>query len=447
VRCWKRHEQRFRAAAGCRVRKPARRQVSPLAIACAILCCNAGMNRSDERVGARHGSPSRVSYAAHRRAPRETTTAWQSAQARAPTRECYIVIGNHASYVGIGEILYTLNAYFSERFRTHVSQLPIPNEINVIIDEFSTRARVEYFIRMKKNHPKTQFILMATEFATELSWLGICFGNTFNFFGSRKDYRQLLSLLAYRLHLRIRPPYLFARYCGFVQALTVADLLICAHPDVARSMRLLPADIMKPHGPPLTLYPEIDCNRLADDQRLYRLPAGVVMTGTLTSFRKRIASRMILTFQKAAVHVPFYQYVPFDQSTSLRFDGHEVDLGYDEIADPNLVSRSAHEAAKNYLYNLNPPQWPKWPYSSPMRILRAILLGQIPVVTRKFGDHDIESVALVWDDKVETAERMWVDATMGRAELVERHLAAVIDYNRVAQKKNAAVDGALIELG
>ena len=38
-----------------------------------------------------------------------------------------------------------------------------------------------------------------------------------------------------------------------------------------------------------------------------------------------------------------------------------------------------------------------------MRILRAVLLGQIPVVTKKFHDHLLENVATLWDGKTETA--------------------------------------------
>lgn len=363
-----------------------------------------------------------------------------------PVRECWIVIGNHTSYAGIGEIVYTLYTYFSRRRRTRVSESLVPNQINIIIDEFSTQERVEYLRRIKKNYPKTRLILMATEFATEISLLGFNFGNTFNFFDVRDDYRHLLSLLAYRLHLKARPPYLYARCRGFVQALAVADLVLCAHPGVAQSMRLLPPDVMKLSSSLLTLYPEIDRDRLAKDRRLYRLPAGFVMTGTLTSFRQRVASRMITTFQKAGVLTAFYQYVTFDQSCGPQFDGHEIDFGYDRIADAGRASWQAQDVPRNYLYNLNPPQRLRWPYSSPMRILRAILLGQIPVVTRKFADHDIERIALVWDGTIDTAEKMWIDATMGRPELVERHLAAITSYNCVAHEKNAAIDGALARL-
>jgi hypothetical protein len=404
------------------------------------------MDGSDRQGNEHRGPLSRMPYAPRRRRSQAIAAAPPTVHFAYATRDCYIIIGNHTSYVGIGEILYTLNAYFSRRYRTYVSQSIVPNHINVIIDEFSTDARLEYFRQMKRNHPGTRFVLMATEFITEITLLGFCFGNTFNFFDLQDDYRYLLSLLANRLHLRGRLPYLHARYLGFVQALAVVDLVLCAHPGVSRSMQLLVAEGIDMPRPPLTLYPEIDCDRLADDPRLDRLPAGFVMTGTLTTFRNDIVKAMIKTFQAAGVFVPFYQYVPFDQSPQLRLGDNEVDLGYDEIADPGGAPWQVRDAIKNYLFNLNPPQRPQWSYSSPMRILRAILLGQIPVVTRKFADHAIEQVAMVWDGRVDTAEQLWVDATMGRPELVERHLAAVASYNNVARLENGMIDSALASL-
>ena len=196
----------------------------------------------------------------------------------------------------------------------------------------------------------------------------------------------------------------------------------------------------------MTIYPEIDCDRLANDRRLHRLPAGVVMTGTLTPFRQKIASKMLTRFRRAGVYTHCFQHITFDQSPGPQFDDQEVDLGYDEIEVAASGRRQTQQTVKNYLYNLNPPQRANWRYSSPMRILRAILLGQIPMVTHKFADHDIELTAVVWDGRVATAENLWVDATMGRADLVERHLAAVASYNDAARKQNAAIDTVLAKL-
>lgn len=392
------------------------------------------------------GAPTHGTHVPFRISDRPTAAPSPAVPPDDGARECIIVIGNHASYVGIGEILYTLVTYFSARYRTRVAGSLVPDQINVVIDEFAIRARVDLIRQMKVAHPKTQFILMATEFVTPIRLLGVSLGETFNFFALREDYRHLLHLLAHRVRLTEQPPYMYARYRGFIEMLGTADVVLCAHPGIANTMQLLPGDLGNPTAPWLTLYPEIDLDRLARDQRLFRLPAGVVMTGTLTTFRERVVSRMLNAFRKAGVSTAFYQHVRFDQSRALRINDQEPDFGYEEIDIEDQAGSQAADGVRNFLYNLNPPQRANWPYSSPMRILRAIMLGQIPVVTRKFEDHDIETTAVLWDGKVNTAERMWAEATMGRAALVERYLASVADYNRVAQEKNAAIDRALASL-
>ncbi len=78
-----------------------------------------------------------------------------------------------------------------------------------------------------------------------------------------------------------------------------------------------------------------------------------------------------------------------------------------------------------------------------MRILRAVLYGQIPVVTRRFGDHEIESIAKVWDPEAKDVtefRELWLKATLGRGSLINDHSAAVAEYNRIAEQKNAAVE-------
>jgi len=195
----------------------------------------------------------------------------------------------------------------------------------------------------------------------------------------------------------------------------------------------------------LTLYPQIDLDRLARDSRLHNREAGFVITGTMTRFRARMAETLDKTFKDAGIAGPVLQHQRFEQSRTPALEDGKLDLGYDEVDQRDRLSW--HRAGlKNYIYNLNPPQRANWAYSSPMRILRAILFGQIPVVTRMFGDHDIEMTALVWDGTAATAKRMWHDATEGRSALVERHLAAVAAYNIVARAKNAQIDCALRDL-
>ena len=359
---------------------------------------------------------------------------------RMPKRVCCIVIGNHASFVGIIEMVHALHSYFSRHFTILVSQSLMPGAINVLIDEFSQPYLIEMMRNVRAADSATRFVILATEFVTRMAPLGLQLGNTFNYFDTADDYRTLLRNLGYRLGLRRTLPYFEARYRGFVAALPVADLLLCAHPAIVSTIALLPDAVRHAAPAPLTLYPEIDVARVATDPRLTLRPPGVVMTGTLTHFRRRIARELVKTFRRAQISGDFYLHRPFDPSNGIRFGERGVDLGY------TRDSATVASTPGAYLYNLNPPQRPSWGYSSPMRLQRAILLGQIPLITHRFHDHPIEEVAQTWDGDVQTAEKLWVEASATRPMLIARHIAAVTRYDAVARERNTAIDAALAKI-
>src|SRR6185437_3126570 len=112
-----------------------------------------------------------------------------------------------------------------------------------------------------------------------------------------------------------------------------------------------------------------------ENRRLKELPAGFVTTGTLTPFRRRQASKICASLLKAGID-PVYRHMPFKDTPGAH------------LADDKVVFESADAKSADYLFNVNPPQRENWPFSSPMRLLRAILLGQIPVITKRFGDHE-----------------------------------------------------------
>jgi hypothetical protein len=82
-----------------------------------------------------------------------------------------------------------------------------------------------------------------------------------------------------------------------------------------------------------------------------------------------------------------------------------------------------------------------------MRILRAVMLGHIPVVTHKFYDHEIEDLAITFDGSRKGAASLWTGATLGRETLVQQHIEAVGRYNEIAQKRNGEIDQALVSIG
>jgi hypothetical protein len=353
---------------------------------------------------------------------------------RNPSRRCYIVLGNHDRYVGIVDMVEMLHTYFRRQFSTLVSTSMVPGAINVLIDEFARPGNAKLVLQHKAAHPDTRLIVMATEFVTPVNIAGRHLGSTFNYFGIPQGWKQAQHLLAFQAGLRSRPPYYVARYCGFAQVAPAADLVLCAHNAVRDTLNFLPETVRRP----LTLYPTFHLARLASDPRLHSRPPGVVMTGTLTKHRMKTAKQLVESLQRAGVRGPVYQHVPFDPSSGPRFTDTTIDLNY---AD----AQSLPNQHVKYLYNLNPPQHADWAYSSPMRIQRALLLGQIPLVTRKFGDHAIEDLAVLWDGSDRAADQLWINATVGRSELIRHHIAAVARYNAVAERNNAEVNDAIAE--
>jgi hypothetical protein len=343
-----------------------------------------------------------------------------------------LVVSNHSSTHGIGEILFTIYHLFSGEFKIHRAAQLRKNSINVIIDEFSR----PYFVRevrsIKEEHPGTRVVIIATEFITPVKVLGAELTKTFNFFGSSADWINLCRSSA-REAVGKLPLYMQRRYKGFIKCLEVADLLIYLHPEMERGFADLRPRLKSLQAPPMPIYPEIDLHAVNEDDRLGQLPFGFTITGTLTRFRARLARKLVKAFRLAGYEKPVYLHVPFKDAPPAMFDERRLNFNYDVRVD--------------FLFNLNPPQQRTWPHSSPMRIMRAALLGQIPVVTKKFGDHELEQIAMLWDGKVETAVELLRLANSGRDELIAKYMASVAADNETARRKNATVLKALERLG
>lgn len=354
-------------------------------------------------------------------------TAAKPARSAPPAKsDCVIVLGNHASHAGIGDIVYSISDYFSRDYRVSTAEGVAPGKFNIIIDEFSNPYFVQFLKEAKQANRGTRYAIVATEFYTPFSLLGLRLGATFNFFGGVRDWASGGRIAASRLSLGLyQLPYMHRRFIGFLAALEIADAVLTIHPKILESLGAWATHGDKRLPPNANIYPRIDLARGYRAKRLRSLPFGYAMTGTQTPFRKAVAEKLLLAFHKAGYDWPIYLHVPFGDVGRFELSGYPPET-------------------PKYLYNINPPQKRNWPYSSPMRILRAALLGQIPVVTRKFGDHEIEQIALVLDMplKAEKAQKLWCEATIGRKELVERFTASVETYNEIAARKNAAVEKA-----
>jgi hypothetical protein len=93
-----------------------------------------------------------------------------------------LIVSNHSSTHGIGEILFTVYHLFSGEFKIHRATQLRKNSINVIIDEFSRPYFVQEVRSIKEKYPTTRIVIIATEFITPVKVLGMELTKTFNFF-------------------------------------------------------------------------------------------------------------------------------------------------------------------------------------------------------------------------------------------------------------------------
>lgn len=349
----------------------------------------------------------------------------QIPQARADEKECFVVVGNHASHHGIGDIVATLRGVLARDYRVTISQGVYPGGLNILIDEFSNPFAVEFLKGVKRDYPTTRYLVAATEFVTPIALFGLEFGTTFNFFGDSSDWKRAAQILAADFSLWPRKPYMHVRYQGFLSMLEVTDTLIAFHPKIAASLDALFARATMPRLPCVVIYPEIDLTVGDQLERLRTLPFGFTITGTLTPYRSAVAKQLEDLLREAGYAARAVNAIPFGaMSQNSLMQGDNFSAAVEKV---------------DYLYNLNPPQVARWRFSSPMRIYRAARLGQIPVITMKFNDHEIEQIATHWDGKLGTAKKIACDGTVGRLMLVEKYCTLIHRYNEIAKRKNEAV--------
>jgi hypothetical protein len=347
------------------------------------------------------------------------------------TQNAYLVWGNHLYTHGIGEIVFTVDASLGGYHRLRPTETIKPGKINIIIDEFSNLYFVRRLAEIKKEYPGTRYVFIATEFVTPIALLGLELGRTFNFFGNPSDWLNVLRNRNILLQATGRlPSYMHRRFAGFVDALPLCDVLAFVHPKIGPGLKELSAACSGLIAPPMALYPELhlDFDRL--QEQWATLPMGFDITGTMSKYRRRVMNKLERRFALCGHNRPIWRHVPFTESDPLEFGRSTMRFHYDREGEPNNT-----EGDKRYLFNINPPQQAKWPFSSPMRIARAALLGQIPAITAKFNDHEIEAIAYRWDGKQETALHV-MSLRIDRAKLLDSYIQAVKRYNVVAKDAN-----------
>jgi hypothetical protein len=339
-------------------------------------------------------------------------------------QDAYLLWGNHGTTAGIGEIVFTVATCLADRYALKPTKTIRPGKLNIIIDEFSNPYFVKQLSDIKRKDPATKYVIVATEFITPVTILGIEVARTFNFFWGARDWLNLARNALLQSANRL-PLYMHGRYLGFMKALAICDVLVFVHPSIGREL----VDAAKAYpnlaAPPVVIYPELMLALVMQDDRFERLPIGFNLTGTLTRHRKAVMAGLAEQFRRAGWRQTIWKHVSFTESKGVEFTNSTIKFHYDA------------DSKDDFLFNISPPQQSGWSFSSPMRILRAALLGQIPVVTKKFDDHDIEDIALLWDGRLDSALKM-THFRMDRKQVVDDYIQSVHRYNAIAKRKNRA---------
>lgn len=327
----------------------------------------------------------------------------------------YLVIGNHDSFAGIYEIAHILNTVLSASCEVVVSRGICANAINVLIDEFSSEVLADYVLSVKQEAPGTGIVLVATEFVTPVRLFGLPIDLTFNL-PSSIDNLWTNAFQHYRQRAAGERRHMHARFRGFGKVLRAADLVVSLTPGVAESLALSNA---RANAPQTVLYPEFNLDHAAFAAALKKIPFGFAHSGALTDHRKawaRKANSMFRAYRPAGG--PAVKLSDTRPATS-------ADNGLSYPYEPPDV-----------LFNFNPPPQRRWKFSSPIEIYRAVIMGQVPVVTEIFGDHEIESIAVRWNGTREDSDRLFLDGTLRRDSFVDSFLAAISSYNELARHQN-----------
>lgn len=341
-----------------------------------------------------------------------------------------IFMKNHAHLCGIEDYLRFLTALFERRgWQVSVSQHLSPDAMNLVIDEFTSALENARLRKFRSTHPDTPMVLLMTEFPARNLTV-----SSFNNFGGlrnaatimfaeavlpslRGDFPQpsIWRQLRYWASVPLAAPYiasgfvrsklsrmrsnfkgiahgnagkgafslppdmhrafyLHMRYMGLISHIDVFDGILTSHEHIQPAMqrdRRLAAYSSRVLG---VVYPELEQDQVID-QLFSGTGPFVEVTGTITGYRRRVLSR-------------------------LRRDITLMGLG-NTIQQPRVVDFSNPKArAVRGAFSLHPPQSRRWPYSSPTRIYRALVVDHnIPVLTKKFSQNPLEDVCIHYQDR------------------------------------------------
>ena len=366
-----------------------------------------------------------------------------------------IYVNNHGRKDGIEDYISLFQAIFSRHnYRCQVSNRYEPGIPNIIIEEFTNYLENQKLEQFREHNPGTPLILVLTEFM-EIKW-GV---RALNHFGGivdscllalmnpilmnrRKDLPSprlgdwlkvvlfspvLLALAIYQGALyglrRIIPfvrwgrgepirtriskvCYWRLRYLGLMQHLDKFDKILCSHEEIWPQMIKNRAVNKTDNRFVGVVYPEFDVQKVIGHLFVDKKNK-LEITGSTTPYRQKWAEKVNFQILSYGLHhvIDMVEVIPWG----------------DHNPDRERAS-----------YSLHPPQTKNWPYSSPTRIYRALSEdGNIPVITRHFGQNPIEDVCLVYTG---------IDTLAQMIDFWEHHYRACEQVGKRMQAYNAAVE-------
>lgn len=333
-----------------------------------------------------------------------------------------IFIGNHNKIESISDHINLLKKILSNKdMKVVITKKILLNGINLIIEDFSEKRMKNELIYIKKNHPKTSYICLFTELPTKNIFKNynqtnlnifyeiiIYFDNFYkiikeiyyNFliflikslwpikiwflkkkflwkkshyqcidgFKNKKNFKsanteivikkskksKFLNYLRMKYHNYCYWKYMKSRLFSSLNFKNYIDVNIDMHPVINNELNRI-LNITS-----LTLFPEINTSFFLRNRKI-KSKYEIVSTGSLNLFRKRNIENYNDLLKSKGYKITYQSF----------------------LSDRQL---------RKYSYNFNSPQSEEWSYSSPIRFMRSINNGQIPIIIKKFADHPIESL-------------------------------------------------------
>lgn len=376
--------------------------------------------------------------------------------------------GNHGKFAGIEDYVALISKLMGDRGKlVKVSSTLDPHAINLIIDEFTNYVENHRIAVFRKANPDSQIVIVLTEFA-ERKW-GV---ESLNHFGGvfeaavialfdvylrlirddlgRVGVGALLKLFCFLpllilhavpyavkfmigrligkrvthpvekyLQSHYRTIYFHMRYLGLKACLRYSNAVVASHEKIIEGFANdVGADgkLLRYFG---VLYPELN-ERDVLDKLMIGKKCFIEITGSVTRYRQKWIDRINRQLVSYGLQNAF---------------GNCTALPFAVLAKSKPADRGA--------YSLHPPQTRTWPYSSPMRIFRALSVDHnLPILTHHFHQNPIEDVCFVLDGPRSIIELYEMYADSHRLKnFIELRVQA---YNEIAAARNDALAGKLL---